>query len=100
MGTGTNIVTHAGMRMGTGIFSNYGYREGDYSTLPIPYSLPSLSLIYLGSNTSYLSQVTILEFVQDIPNIYPINIITINPSYPEMARVSYSKVLGSILTCT
>jgi hypothetical protein len=42
MGTGTKIVTHAGMGMGTGIFSNCGYGDEDYSTLPIPYPLPSL----------------------------------------------------------
>jgi hypothetical protein len=33
MGTGTKIVTHTGMGMGTGIFLKCGY--GDYSTLPI-----------------------------------------------------------------
>jgi hypothetical protein len=42
MGTETKIVTHAGM--GMGIFSNCGYDEGDYSTLPIFYSLSSLDL--------------------------------------------------------
>jgi hypothetical protein len=36
MDTGTKIVTHAGMRMGTGIFSNCGYGEGDY-IVPYPY---------------------------------------------------------------
>jgi hypothetical protein len=30
------------MGMGTGIFSNCGYGDEDYSTLPIPYPLPSL----------------------------------------------------------
>jgi hypothetical protein len=35
MGTGTKIVTHTGMGMGTGIFLKCGYGDGHYSTLPI-----------------------------------------------------------------
>jgi hypothetical protein len=45
MGTGTKSVTHAGMGMGTGIFSNRGYGDEDCSTLPIPYPLPSLIML-------------------------------------------------------
>jgi hypothetical protein len=37
---GTKIVTHAGMRMGTSIFSNCEYEDEDYSTLLIV--LPTL----------------------------------------------------------
>ncbi|KAK2406680.1 hypothetical protein QL285_042385 [Trifolium repens] len=37
------------MGMGTGIFLMCGYGDGDYSTLPIPYSLPSL-LLFLRSS--------------------------------------------------
>jgi hypothetical protein len=52
MGTKTKIVTHADIEMGTGIFSNCGYEEGDYSTLPIPYLFPFLvqnTTIYNGN---------------------------------------------------
>jgi hypothetical protein len=43
MGTGTKSVTHEGMGMSMSIFSNRGYEDVDYSTLPIPHPLPSLN---------------------------------------------------------
>jgi hypothetical protein len=56
MDMGIKIVTHAGMRMSTDIFSNCGYEGGDYSTLAIAISeinTPPI-LIYKTSFTKVL----------------------------------------------
>jgi hypothetical protein len=45
MNTGTKIITHADIKIGTDTLSNYGYKNKDYNILPItfPKSNPQIS---------------------------------------------------------